>query len=316
MPDKKRKKLKQKQKQTQKQTQQVIVNIGSSRRQQQSRRESGRPPQQPQQLIQPPPVVQYVYRDNLALNMLNDKTRTAAATQQQQQASNNNTTTTTTTTTPPPPPPPAVVATPRNTNILPQPNFPPPSSVARVLENNKIHKTSSVPVAQDTKRSIAADFEKILNPKKANKPDEETVGFRNVNSPLDNVATSQSNVPTAFRLTIKGLPYRRTREEKIEYNNYMEKVIANKPASERTREEARAYNAYLNTLSKPQANDDDYVVPAALEEEPSSSLIRPTLRKPRKIQPVDFDTVDEREDNNEQEEDEEMFFSPLKKKPT
>ena len=79
MPEKKTKKPKQKkpqkQKQKQKQSQQVIVNIGSSGR---ATRQKAEPKQNPVAQIQQP-VVQYLYRDNLALNLLNEQNRVAAA---------------------------------------------------------------------------------------------------------------------------------------------------------------------------------------------------------------------------------------------
>jgi len=313
MPEKSKKKLKQKQKQ--KQSQQVIVNVTAPR----ARRRAKQPRQQQQpQFIQAPPVVQYLYRDNLALNLLNDKKK--STTQETTTATATSTATPTPSaaapiTTPPPPPPPSTTPQTRRQPI-PQPSNPPPTGVARVLESNRIHKSTTVP-QETTKRNVAFDFEKALNPKKRN-DDNEPLSFRNLTSPVEDVATNQSTIPTAIRMTAKGLPYRRTREEKLAYNEYMENVVASKPANERTREEAKAYNEYINSLSKPFASDEQPSAPPQFNDDDEtttlSALIRPITRKPRKIQPVNFDAMEETDaDNND---DEEMFFSPLKKKPT
>lgn len=309
MSDKKKKKTKTKQKQKQKQSQQIIVNIGGGRTVAREPRRDVTSRREEKNIItpiQPPPVVQYLYRDNLALNMLNDRTRAA-----QQQATTTATAgapapapqaTTTTVATPNTPPPATRVQPPQ------PPNNPSPNKVLQLIQNNKIHKSTSL-TPQQEKRNVAFDFEKAINPKKtANNNDDVPAGFRNMTSPLDNVATNQSIIPTAIRMTNKGLPYRRTRDEKAAYNEYMETVVSNKPINERTKEETKAYNDYINSLGKPKADDDNQQVQQTMD-----TFLRPTSRKPRKIQPIDFDTVDEETDNNK---DDDIFFSPLKKKPT
>lgn len=299
MADKKKKKQ-QKQKQKQKQSQQVIVNIGRGGA---SRAVAKPQQQQPMQSMQPPPVVQYVYRDNLALNMLNNRTATATPATQQQA----------------PQPatlvaqqqPTAVAPTPVATRANLQPTTPPPANlVARVLQNNTIHKSTNIP-AQPAEKPATVEWQQVVSAKKVDDA-----------QPLNNnVAVDQKDIPQAFRLTSKGLPYRKTREEKEAYNRYMEEVIAKKTPAERTKEETKAYNEYMNTLTKPSA-DETRPEETGLVQQSMDGFLVPKRRKPKKVVPIDYNdtTMDEAEvikdDEKLNDSESDVFFSPLKKKPT
>lgn len=297
MSDKKKKKAKMKQKQ--KQSQQVIVNIGgrvgSSRREQPRNNKLNTP-------LQPPPIVQYVYRDNLALNALNEKARENALTQtllktaqqlsqtqQQNQAPKLAT------------PSPALYQQPQqptqqqspisSTSKPKQPNTPAPisfSSIANeLLRSNKLFNRVKVP-DENTNKPSKSDFDKLLN--SGSRFVDETEIEDNV--PVREPFRNQSN-PLPFRATKGGVPYKRSKD----YGFYMENYIGQIPESERTRDQQKAYLEYIGS-KKPSANDEEPVTPP---------LLLPTTSNTSTVQPVDFD-------NNDDED--EFFFSPLKKKPT
>jgi len=261
MADKKKKKVKQKQKQKQKQSQQVIINVGRAS-------QSSRPAKQQQSISspQPPPLVQYVYRDNLALNMLNEKARTQEAktaldktvTQAVTQAVDK-----------------AVGTQPPK---LPQPpKTPPPSNLMRLLNNNKIHNSTSIP--QENKITVAHDFEKALSKRKV---DDETeyednnLPIRKPNqgrpppTPIAETTAGYTLPETAgVRLNKKGLPDRRSREGRLMYQQMMSQK----------NEEKRNDNVPTTTASTNSAS----------------------------VQPVNFEPADD--------EEEEFVFSPVKRKP-
>ena len=176
MSDKKKKKTKQKQKQKQQQTQQVIVNVGGRAR----RREDPRREVRENKLnisAQPPPLVQYVYRDNLALNAINERMRENAITQTlmktaqqlasqttqqqpQQQAPKLAT------------PSPALYqqqppATPASTKAQQPTTAPPPLSfsvVKDILEKSKVFKKTDIP-NENTNKLKATEFDTVANKK-------------------------------------------------------------------------------------------------------------------------------------------------------
>jgi hypothetical protein len=296
MSDKKKKKFKMKQKQ--KQSQQVIVNIGgrvsSSRREQPPQNNKLNTP------MQPPPIVQYVYRDNLALNALNEKARENALTQtllktaqqlsqtqQQNQAPKLAT------------PSPAlyqqqqpIIQTPALSKSR-QPNTPAPisfSSIANdLLKSNKLFNQVKFP-DENTNRQKNSDFEKLLQPAKP--IDDETEMEDNV--PVREPFRNQSK-PLPFRATKGGVPYKRNKD----YGFYMEYHIGKIPENERTREQQKAYLEYIGS-KKPSANDEEPVTPPLLPTTPTSSA---------SVQPVDFEPTND-------DDEEEFFLSPLKKNPT
>jgi hypothetical protein len=201
----------------------------------------------------------------------------------------------------------------------PQPSSSASSFVTNLIDKSNLFNKINIPDENMKKPSSPSAFDKILfTPKQALKQDvvEDNV---KLDDPLPEQkpkikprpTTPAPPPPTNVRFTLKGLPRRRTREEKVAYNDYIENVVGNKPANERTKEESKAYDEYLNSLGKPRADE--------IGQQSIEPFLRPTSRKPKKIQPVDFDTVDEDEINRirkEDDEDDELFFSPLRQKPT
>jgi len=70
--------------------------------------------------------------------------------------------------------------------------------------------------------------------------------------------------PPTIRFTAKGLPRRKTKEEKEAYDDYVENVIGNKPLTERTKEEYKAYEAYLESLGKQKTSIKPFLRPRKL----------------------------------------------------
>lgn len=288
MSDKKKKKTKNKQRQKQKQSQQVIVNIGGR-----AAREPRREVRENKLItpIQPPPIVQYLYRDNLALNMLNDRTRaaqqqatTVAATAPQATATtaatpNNNNPPPTATPVQPPPPP----------------NNPPPNKVLQLIQNNKLHKSTSL-TPQQAKRNVAFDFDKVLKPPPPPKQAMSDTDYDDDNLPVRTPIRSSNE---GFKLTKDGLPYKRNKD----YNFIMENYIGNMPPEQRSKKQQQAYESYMNSLTKVSAGDDEIRQPTLPPPPPSS-------QNTAAVQPVDFDPA------KDDDEEELYFFSPLKKKPT
>jgi len=213
MADKKKKKVKQqKQKQKQKQSQQVIINVGRASQPRPAKQ------QQPMSSPQPPPVVQYVYRDNLALNMLNEKARTQEAKSALDKTISQAVDKAVVAQTPPP----------QEKPKLPQPNTPAPTNLMRLLNNNKIHNSTFIP--QETKKLVAHDFEKIISKRKY---DDETefednnVPIRKPNqgrqppTPIAEATTFTLPETAGVRLNKKGLPDRRSREGRLMYQQMM-----------------------------------------------------------------------------------------------
>lgn len=272
MADKKKKKVKQKQKQ--KQSQQVIINVGRASQPRSAKQ------QQPMSSPQPPPVVQYVYRDNLALNMLNEKARTQeaktaldktvsqAVTQAVDKAVAQ---------TPPPPEKPK----------LPQPNNPPPTNLMRLLNNNKIHNSTFIP--QETKKIVAHDFEKAISKRKY---DDETE-FEDNNLPVRRPnqgrqpptpvaeATAGFTLPetAGVRLNKKGLPDRRSREGRLMYQQMMSQ--------------------------KNEEKSNDNALTATSASTTNSASVKPV--NSASVQPVNFEPNDD--------EEEEFVVSRIKQKP-
>ena len=262
MADKKKKKVKQKQKQKQKQSQQVIINVG--------RASQPRPAKQQQQPMssssQPPPLVQYVYRDNLALNMLNEKARTQEAksaldktvSQAVSQAVDK-----------------AVAQTPEKPKLQ-QPNTPPPTNLMRLLNNNKIHNSTFIP--QETKRQVAHDFEKIISKRKY---DDETeyednnVPIRRPNQgrqpPTPVAEATNFTLPetAGVRLNKKGLPDRRSREGRLMYQQMM-----SQKNEEKSNDNAPSNSASTNSASVQPVNFEPN------DDEEEEFVVSPIKRKP------------------------------------
>jgi hypothetical protein len=156
---------------------------------------------------------------------------------------------------------------------------PPPSAFDKVLSTSK-PPPPPTPVEEDVK-PVVEEEEFIMTPKIKPRP-----------------TTPAPPPPNNIRFTAKGLPRRKSSEEKRAYDDYMRDVIGNKAESERTKEEAKAYKEYASIYGD-YANDNYTPAP------PSRP---PVQRRPRKIQP-------DNEDKTEEDEDE-MFFSPLQRKPT
>lgn len=283
MADKKKKKMKQKQKQ--KQSQQVIVNIGNLR-QRRPREENNKPVVKAQQA--PQPLVQYLYRDNLALNMLNDRTRVAqpAAIPQpvipQQPVI------------PPQPvtaPPPRRIFTKQPPNTLPP--MPSTNIVKNLVDNHKSYGTSTISSEASNNKKIT-EFYKALNPDPIIpdpiipedtdvEPENMSVRkpYRSGNNVIDNDfkptslarprPSSTLNIPP--KLTKNGLPNKRSKD----YDFYMENYIGKMPAAYRNEFQQKAYNEFLF-----------YSTPS------------------RSVQPTNSDIIDE----------EEYIFSPVRIKPT
>lgn len=255
MSDKKKKKSKQKQKQQQRQTQQVIVNVGGRVR----RREEPRRENKLNMSAQPPPIVQYVYRDNLALNAINERMRENAITQtlmktaqsqtQPQQAPKLAA------------PSPAlyqqqpIITTPaprasRDSSMeqLYNPTTPKLESISNIvtqlLDNNKIHTSPVLPTETKEEQRKMTDFYKVLSPTPPPNPFEKAKKT-DINTP--------QNLPpnNPFKLTKDGLPYKRSKN----YNEIMETYIGAIPREERNKKQQKAYEEYLNTLTKPSGDD-------------------------------------------------------------
>jgi len=268
MSDKKKKKSKQKQNQNQRQTQQVIVNVDTRVR----RRRAAEPRREVREnklnniSAQPPPIVQYVYRDNLALNAINERMRENAITQtlmrttqqqaaQQQaisQAQQNRQPNLAT-------PSPALYQQQQtpvvNTPKPGQPNTPPPnpiSSIMNILENSKLFNQTSIPETNTNKNKVS-EFENLLKPRFLPSSEQENAKKSDAATPSKNnpfKATEYGMLP--FKLTKDGLPDKRRKD----YNEIMEQYIGGLSPEKRTIKQQKAYESYLDTLTKPSATEE------------------------------------------------------------
>jgi len=287
MSDKKKKKSKQKQKQKQQQTQQVIVNVGRRvRRREEPRREVVRE-NKLNISAQPPPIVQYVYRDNLALNSINERMRENAITQTlmktaQQLASQ----------TQPQPqkdpklatPSPALYQQPslstksssvtetvlqptttqsntspglsRSNNVysstvpLHSPTPSSTSNVQTVIQKNQLFNQPNIP-NENSNKNISL-FDRITKP--------QTRSDSNKNTQRRDDEVDDDSIPISdftmlpWKLTKQGLP----RKNAKNYNEIMETYIGNLPVGVRNEQQQKAYEEYMmNNLKKPSSNADD-----------------------------------------------------------
>jgi len=296
MSDKKKKKSKQKQKQKQQQTQQVIVNVGGRIR----RREEPRRENKLNMSAQPPPIVQYVYRDNLALNAINERMRENAITQtllktSQQLASQSQSQQAPKLATPSAAlyqqQQPAMTQNPAPTKAQQPTTAPPPLSfsvVKDILEKSKVFNKTDIP-NENTNKAKTTEFDKITKP-----PPPPPITQKN--NLLDDTDFEDDSLPvrTPFKATKDGLPYKRSKD----YGFYMENYIGQIPPEKRNKKQQKAYEQYMDSLSKPSGNDDD----------DETVKLPPPPQNSASVQPVDFD------DNNDEEEL--YVFPPLKRKPT
>ena len=287
MSDKKKKKSKQKQNQNQRQTQQVIVNVDTR-----VRRRSVEPRREVREnklniSAQPPPIVQYVYRDNLALNAINERMRENAITQTlmktaQQLASQTQSAQQPQTYQPPKlaTPSPALYQQPAPPATAPPPNVLRKLPDARdVIINNNIYNSAKVPEQPKTIARPEA-FEKALNKQMDALEEREQRQQKQESSPILPEATG-------VRLNKNGQPDRRTREGRMLYNQMLQEKQQNEKE-----EQAPPMTSVTTVLPPP---------PPRVRQISSS-----------KINPVDEKTSLIAEDD----EEEASFFSPLKQKPT
>ncbi|MFY7883384.1 MAG: hypothetical protein ACOVOV_00925 [Dolichospermum sp.] len=137
-----------------------------------------------------------------------------------------------------------------------QPTTPPPTSstnvVKNLIDNHKTYMTPIIPTTAkfaDTKKMT--DFYTILNPDERpslNLPEDTDVEPENI-SIRKPYRSEERKYP--FKATKDGLPNKRSKD----YAYHMETFIGAMPPEERTKKQQQAYDAYLNSLTKPSAND-------------------------------------------------------------
>ena len=287
MSDKKKKKLKQKQKQRQQQSQQVVINIGGRRRAE--RKNEVREKNKLNTPLQPVPIVQYVYRDNLALNAINEKMRENAITQSllktaQQLASQTQTPQVPKLATPSPalhqqssttqtsPKPTHSKTTPFSLNPFitsstvslqsPSPSVtstvfgfqsPPTSTVQNLLQRNQLFNQTTIPTEKSNKNN-SSEFNKVTKVTSTVLDDDDEEEDNNVSrkGPITTDAYDDY-----LRKTMKLTKHLVPRKNAKNYNEVMETYIANLHPALRNAKQQKAYEEYLKSLQKPSADDNN-----------------------------------------------------------